>query len=57
MSKKKGAPSATRVKPEKNWKLMYLRAEKLIRARKLGMDYPVKTVRQILDVEQPPEEK
>ena len=36
-------------KPEKNWKLMYTRADKLVRARQLGMSYPIRTTRQLLD--------
>jgi len=38
---------------EKNWKLMYLRKNKLARAKQLGRDYPPKTIRQILDDETP----
>ena len=38
-------------KPEKNWKLMYIRAAKLYRAHQLGMSYPVRTTRQLLDQE------
>lgn len=30
----------TKEKREKNWKLLYLRSEKLARARQLGIDYP-----------------
>tara|TARA_B100001063_G_C16242506_1_gene301407 strand:+ start:350 stop:502 length:153 start_codon:yes stop_codon:yes gene_type:complete len=41
------------LKPEKNWKHMYLRKEKLVRARQLGMDYPRKRGRQFLDKEIP----
>jgi hypothetical protein len=40
-----------RWKPEKNWKMVYLRSEKLSRAKQLGFDYPKKTVRQLLDYE------
>ncbi len=40
-----------RWKPEKNWKMLYLRSEKLFRAKQLGFDYPKKTVRQLLDWE------
>ena len=39
--------------PEKNWKLMYIRSEKLKRAKQLGIDYPNKTLRQTLDDEMP----
>lgn len=42
--------------PEKNWKLMYQRSQKLHRARQLGMDYPKRTLRQILDNEMPIED-
>lgn len=38
-------------KPEKNWKLMYTRADKLSRARQLGMSYPIRSTRQLLDQE------
>nr|WP_236265641.1 MULTISPECIES: hypothetical protein [Pseudomonas] len=36
-------------KPEKNWKLLYRRAKKLKGARQLGICYPVRTTRQLLD--------
>ncbi len=29
-------------KPEKNWKMMYLRSEKLARAKQLGFEHPKK---------------
>ncbi|WLH69600.1 hypothetical protein PSH59_05645 [Pseudomonas sp. FP2309] len=38
-------------KPEKHWKLMYTRAAKLYRAHQLGMSYPIRTTRQLLDQE------
>ncbi|WP_422777137.1 hypothetical protein ACOXXE_05005 [Pseudomonas mediterranea] len=38
-------------KPKKNWKLIYTRADKLHRARQLGMSYPIRTTRQRLDQE------
>lgn len=38
-------------KPEKKWKMVYLRSEKLIRAKQLGFDYPRKSTRQLLDSE------
>lgn len=38
-------------KPEKKWKMIYLRSEKLIRAKQLGFDYPRKSTRQLLDSE------
>ncbi|RFA30982.1 hypothetical protein CAI21_03130 [Alkalilimnicola ehrlichii] len=54
MKIKRGSRSQrSQEKPEKSWKLMYIRSEKLIRAKQLGMDYPAKTVRQVLDDEQP----
>jgi hypothetical protein len=56
-SKKGGQSQDTKEKPEKNWKLMYIRSEKLIRAKQLGIDYPIKTSRQILDDEHPLEDK
>ncbi|HHM6759880.1 TPA: hypothetical protein ACRNML_001282 [Pseudomonas aeruginosa] len=44
-------PRPLRPRPEKNWKLLYTRADKLIRARQLGMSYPIRSVRQLLDQE------
>ncbi|TQV88011.1 hypothetical protein [Aliikangiella coralliicola] len=38
---------------EKNWKLVYSRRYKLIRAKQLGREYPPKTIRQVLDIEIP----
>ncbi|MDU9025315.1 hypothetical protein [Pseudomonas corrugata] len=38
-------------KPEKNWKLIYTRADKLHRARQLGMSYPIRTTCELLDQE------
>jgi len=38
---------------EKNWKMMYGRSEKIIRARQLGFEYPKQTTRQLLDDESP----
>jgi len=51
-ARKHGSDKAVRpqtFKPEKNWKLMYTRADKLARARQLGMSYPIRTTRQLLD--------
>lgn len=42
------AADPLKFKPQKNWKLMYTRAEKLARARQLGMSYPIRTTRQLL---------
>lgn len=36
-----------RFRSEKNWKLLYMRSEKLLRAAQLGMEYPCKTRRQL----------
>ncbi len=38
---------------EKNWKMLYGRSEKIIRARQLGFEYPKQTTRQLLDDESP----
>ncbi|MGF6595052.1 hypothetical protein [Pseudomonas sp. 2835] len=38
-------------KPEKNWKLLYTRGDKLLRARQLGLSYPIRSTRQLLDQE------
>ena len=43
------APDPLKFKPQKNWKLMYTRADKLVRARQLGMSYPIRTTCQLLD--------
>ena len=54
MKARKGSKTQeSKEKPEKNWKLMYIRSEKLLRAKQLGIEYPRKTARQILDDEQP----
>ncbi|WP_444939833.1 hypothetical protein ACJJI3_11790 [Microbulbifer sp. ZKSA004] len=58
-SKTKAKPhknSARTEKPwisEKNWKLMYTRSEKLRRAKQLGIEYPKRTMLQILNTELP----
>ena len=36
-------------KPEKNWKLMYTRSDKIQRAKQLGIEYPKRTLDQILN--------
>ena len=48
---KNGMRSEWKWKPEKNWKRLYLRSEKLIRAQQLGFEYPRKNIRQLLDKE------
>ncbi|AZV26878.1 hypothetical protein CT157_12965 [Pseudomonas syringae] len=51
-ARKHGSDKAARpqvFKPEKNWKLLYTRSAKLVRARQLGMSYPVRSTRQLLD--------
>lgn len=35
-------------KPEKNWKLMYTRSAKSVRAKQLGFQYPIRTQRQLV---------
>ncbi|AXI61350.1 hypothetical protein DLD99_12980 [Pseudomonas kribbensis] len=53
-ARKHGSDKAVRpqtFKPEKNWKLMYIRSTKLARARQLGMSYPILSTRQLLDQE------
>lgn len=36
-------------KPPKKWKEVYLRSEKMRRAKQLGFEYPKKSTRQMLD--------
>jgi len=55
-SRKNSAQSEETSSSEKNWKLMYMRSDKLRRSRKLGTEYPKRTIRQILDNEQPLDE-
>ena len=50
IKKGRGMGSALTWKPEKNWKFLYLRSEKLARAQQLGIEYPRKGMRQMLDV-------
>ncbi|WAJ38475.1 hypothetical protein OU800_04345 [Pseudomonas sp. GOM7] len=56
-SKRCGGFQDSKEKPEKGWKLMCIRSEKLMRAKQLGIDYPIKTLNQILGDEQPLEDK
>jgi hypothetical protein len=51
MNRGKNEGSTEIFKPKKKWKMLYLRSEKLKRAKQLGIDYPVKTSRQVLDRE------
>ncbi len=44
-------------KPEKKWGHLYLRSEKVKRAKQLGFDYPRKCERELLDKEIPLDEK
>lgn len=46
-----GTGSLEAWKPEKNWKMVYLRSEKLKRAKQLGFHYPRKSQRQLLEME------
>ncbi len=55
-SRKNSAKTGKQWILEKNWKLMYTRAEKLRRARQLGVEYPKRSVRQTLDNEQSQDE-
>jgi len=34
-------------KPEKKWKLVYLRSEKLSRAKQLGFEYPRRKIEEL----------
>jgi hypothetical protein len=56
VNKGKGMGSDELYKPEKKWKLMYFRKNKLARAKQLGLDYPIKSKRQLLDQELPSDE-
>lgn len=38
--KNNGMGSGEEFKPEKKWKMVYLRSEKLSRAKQLGFEYP-----------------
>ena len=51
VNEKKGMGTEDKSKPEKNWKMVYLRSEKLARAKQLGFDYPRKSARQLLENE------
>ena len=51
INKGKGMGTEDNWKPEKKWEMVYLRSEKLIRAKQLGFDYPRKNTRQLLDSE------
>ena len=53
LKSRKGMGTEEAFKPEKKWKLMYLREEKLARAKQLGFTYPKKSGRQLLDQESP----
>lgn len=52
IQKKKGDQNLNSIevkyKSPKNWKHMYLRSEKLRRAKQLGIDYPVRSNKQLL---------
>lgn len=49
LKKRKGQGTEEKWKPEKKWKMMYLRSEKIARAKQLGIDYPRKISRQLID--------
>ncbi len=46
-----GMGAEDRWKPEKNCKMLYLRSEKLVRAKQLGFEYPRMNARKIIDIE------
>jgi hypothetical protein len=50
---RKGMGSDELFKPVKVWKALYGRKQKLIRAKQLGIAYPIKNGRQLLDKEIP----
>ncbi|WP_020558577.1 hypothetical protein [Thiofilum flexile] len=52
----RGMGTEERWKPEKNWKMLYVRSEKQARAKQLGFEYPRKSSRQLLDLELSPNE-
>lgn len=51
LSKGKGMGSKEIWKPEKNWKMLYMRSEKLSRAKQLCFEYPRKSYRQLIEKE------
>lgn len=51
--KRQNPKGANKFKGEKNWKMMYLRSEKLKRALRLGKSYPIRRANQLLDEEMP----
>ncbi|MGQ8366080.1 hypothetical protein [Glaciecola sp. 1036] len=57
VNKGKGKGSNELNKAEKKWKLLYLRKNKLARAKQLGFDYPIKSNRQLLEQEFPSDAK
>jgi len=44
VNKSKGMGTEEKWKPEKKWKMVYLRSEKLSRAKQLGFEYPRKNI-------------
>ena len=48
--KGKNSHSFSEWKSEKNWKLLYTRSVKLRRAKQLGVEYPSKTMNQVLEL-------
>ncbi|MBX7170597.1 MAG: hypothetical protein K1X72_06535 [Pyrinomonadaceae bacterium] len=51
LNKGNGMGSKEIWKPEKNWKMIYFRSEKLQRAKKLCFEYPRKNYRQLIETE------
>ena len=48
----KGDSIHTKEKREKNWKLLYLRSEKLARAKQLGIEYPRESSKRQIELEE-----
>lgn len=44
-----GMGSATLLKAEKNWKMLYLRSDKVKRSKQLGFTYPIESPQKILN--------
>lgn len=51
LNRGKGMGSKEIWKPEKNWKMLYMRSEKLSRAKQLCFEYPRKSYRQLIEKE------
>ena len=49
IKKRNGQGTVEKWKPEKKWKKLYLRSEKLARAKQLGIEYPRKNSRHLIE--------